>query len=78
MGLAGRAATTELVSWFQWERWGLGVVKATWQLLTIRSEEDTMTVMGSKSEWQPEGLDPLGSMQTANRAWCAWAGRIGS
>lgn len=51
MGLTGTAAMTELVSWFQREWWNLGVAKATWQHLTIRSKEDTMTVMGSKSEW---------------------------
>lgn len=56
------------------------MAEATWQHLTIRSKDSTMTVMGNKPEWQPGGLDLLGSVEMADGAGiCSGhAGQIGS
>lgn len=52
---------------------GLGA-EARRQLLTTRSKEGTMAVVGRKSEWWPWWLDLLESIQMANRSQCFWAG----
>ena len=53
------------------------MAEATWQHLTIRSKEGTLTVVGCKPEWPPGWLDLLGSVEMADGAWCSRAGQIG-